>query len=167
MWTAAATILINSRLGDFDWCIHNWYLLLVFAICFTVPIVMMLTLQRITIDLSRDKFESIYLVNNNKNGKDLHSNWNIHPSEIESVKIVKLSQEEKRQYTSARFLFRKYLKVNIKFDHPRYVYVSLYSNHQIKRIVQMLTNNKDNLETLLKNKTIIEYENKNRKLFKF
>ena len=137
MWTIAIIILILGKLGDFDWCVQNWYLVLIFAICIAVPITIILSLQKITIDLSRDKVELFYLVNFKKS--DLHSNWIIYPSEIERVEIVKLSKEEKKKYTSVRFLFSKYLKINLRFGHCKYVYVSHYTNLQIKKIIQMLT----------------------------
>jgi hypothetical protein len=139
MWTTAMVIFITGHMGDFDWCVQNWYLVVTFAICIAVPVTIMLCLQKITIDLSCDMVELFYLVNDNKNERDYNSNWNIYPSEIESIEVVKLSKEEKRRYTSARFLFSKYLKVNMKFGHCKYVYVSHYSNHQIKKIIKMLT----------------------------
>lgn len=142
MWTIAIMILITGQLGDFDWCVENWYLVLAFAICVAVPVTIMLSLQKIYIDLSCDKVSLFYLVNFRKNEKDLHSNWIIYPSEIESISIVKLSNEEKKKYTSARFAFNKYLKINLKFGHCKFVYVSHYSNWQIKKIIQMLTQNK-------------------------
>ena len=141
MWTVATIIFINGHLGDFDWCVKNWYLVVVFAICFAVPVVIMLTLQRISIDLACDKVELFYLVNDRKNERDYSSNWNIYPSEIKSIEVVYLSKEEKRKYTSAKFLFNKYLKINFKYGNYKYVYVSHYSNYQIKRIIEMLTKN--------------------------
>ena len=139
MWTTAIVIFITGNMDDFDWCVQNWYLVVAYAICVAVPVTIMLTLQRITIDLSCDKVELVYLVNDNKNDRDYNSNWNIYPSEIESIEVVKLSKEEKRKYTSARFLFSKYLKVNFKYGHCKYVYVSHYSNSQIRKIKKMLT----------------------------
>lgn len=139
MWTTAIVILITGHFGDSDWRTKNWYLGVIYAICIAVPVTIMLSLQRITIDLSCDKVELFYLVNDNKNERDYNSNWIIYPSEIESIEVVKLSKEEKRRYTSARFLFSKYLKINLKFGHCKYVYVSHYSNNQIKKIIQMLT----------------------------
>lgn len=138
MWTTAIVIFITGNMGDFDWCVQNWYLVVTYAICIAVPVTIMLSLQKMTIDLSRDKVSLFYLVNYRKNDRDLHTNWIIYPSEIESIEIVKLSKEEKRKYTSARFLFSKYLKVNLKFGHIKYIYVSHYSNYQIKKIIQML-----------------------------
>ena len=142
MWTIAIMILINGQFRDFDWRVEKWYLILTFAICVAVPVTIMLSLQTIYIDLSCDKVSLFYLVNFEKNDKDLHSNWIIYPSQIESISIVKLSNEEKKKYTSARFVFNKYLKINLKYGHCKYVYVSHYSNWQIKKIIQMLTSNK-------------------------
>jgi len=139
MWTIAIIIFTKGHLGDFAWCVDNWYIVLAHATCVAVPITIMLSLQRISIDLSCDKVELFYLVNFKRNEKDLNSTWIIYPSEIESIDIVSLSNEEKKKYTSARFIFRKYLKVNLKHGHCKYVYVSHYSNWQIERIIQMLT----------------------------
>lgn len=139
MWTAAIVIFMTGHMGDYDWCVQNWYLVVAFVICIAVPVTIMLSLQKITIDLSCDKVSLFYLVNYRKNDRDLHSNWIIYPSEIESIEIVKLSNEEKRKYTSARFLFSKYLKVNLRLGHSKYIYVSHYSNYQINKIIQMLS----------------------------
>ena len=141
MWTGAIIILINGQFGNSEWIKQNFHLAVLFAICIAVPVTIMLSLPKITIDLSCDKVEIFYLVNDNKNERDYNSNWNIYPSEIESIEVVKLSKEDKRKYTSARFLFSKYLKVNLKFGHSKYVYISHYSNYQINKIIKILTNN--------------------------
>lgn len=141
MWTGAIIILINGQFGNSEWIEQNFHLAVLFAICIAVPVTIMLSLQKITIDLSCDKVEIFYLVNDNKNERDYNSNWNIYPSEIESIEVVKLSKEDKRKYTSARFLFSKYLKVNLKFGHSKYVYITHYSNYQINKIIKILTNN--------------------------
>jgi low affinity Fe/Cu permease len=139
MWTIAIIVFITGQLGDFDWCVKNWYLVVLFAICVAVPVTIMLSLQKMSIDLSADKIDLFYLINYTKNDKDLHSNWIIYPSEIESIEIVKLSKEEKKKYTSARFLFSKYLKIKMKWGHTKYVYISHYSNTQINKIIEMLS----------------------------
>lgn len=142
MWTVALILLIECQFSNFNWLVQNWYLALVFAICFSVPVTMMFCLQKIEINLSHDKVECFYLVNFAKNERDIESNWNIYPSEIESIEVVRLSKEEKRKYTSARFLFNKYLKIIHKYGHCKYVYVSHYSNRQIKKIIKILTQKK-------------------------
>ena len=142
MWTVALILLIECQFSNFNWLVQNWYLALVFAICFAVPVTMMFCLQKIEINLSHDKVECFYLVNFAKNERDIESNWNIHPSEIESIEVVRLSKEEKRKYTSARFVFNKYLKIIHKYGHCKYVYVSHYSKRQIKKIIKILTQKK-------------------------
>lgn len=139
MWTVAIVIFITGRIGDIDWCVENWHLVLVYAVCIAVPFTAMLCLQKVHIDLSCDSVNWFYLVDFRRNDRDMHTNWTMYPSEIESIEIVRLSKEEKRKYTSARFLFNKYLKVNFRFGHSKYVYVSHYSNSQIKRIISILT----------------------------
>lgn len=138
LFTVAIYIFIVVK-GNKGWNDISWYYALICAICIAVPVTIMLSLQKITIDLSCDKVKLFYLVNDNKNERDYNSNWNIYPSEIESIEVVKLSKVEKRKYTSARFLFSKYLKVNLKYGHSKYVYIAHYSNNQIKKIIQILT----------------------------
>lgn len=138
LFTIALHIIVVVK-GDKGWNDIAWYYALICAFCIAIPVIVMFSLQKISIDLSCDKVELFYLVNFEKNSKDLHSNWIIYPSEITSVEIVKLSKEEKKKHTSANFLFNKYLKVNLKFGHSKYLYISHYSNYQIKRIIRLLT----------------------------
>ena len=122
------------------WRDMEWYWVLTFAICVAVPTTWILCgIHKFSIDLACDKVDLFYLVNHNINSKDLLSNWVIYPSEIEKVTVVKLSNEEKRRYTSAKFLFSKYLKIEMKYGHTKYVYVSHYSDRQIQEIIKLLT----------------------------
>lgn len=139
MWAIAIIIFFTGQLGDFEWCVENWHLVLIFAICVAVPVTIMLSLQKILIDLSCDKVNLFYLVNFKSNERDLHSNWIIYPSEVEKISVVKLTKEEKRRYTSAKFLFSKYLKIEMKYGNVKYVYISHYSKWQIKKIIEFLT----------------------------
>ena len=139
MFTVAIYIFIVVK-GDKGWNDISWYHTLICAFCIAVPTTALFCLQKITIDLSCDKVHLFYLVNYRKNDRDLHTNWIIYPSEIESIEVVRLSKEEKRKYTSAKFLFSKYLKINLKYGHCKYVYVSHYSNSQIKKIIHLLSN---------------------------
>lgn len=130
--------------GDKGWNETPWYYTMICAFCVAIPVTIIISLQKITIDLSCDKMELFYLVNFRRNDRDISTNWSIYPSEIESVEVVRLTKEEKREYTSARFLFNKYLKINLRYGHSKYVYVSHYSNSQIKQIIKMLTIKKKN-----------------------
>lgn len=138
LFTIAVYIFVCVK-GDKGWNDISWYYALICAVCIAVPFTAMLCLQKIHIDLSCDSVNWFYLVDFRRNDRDLHTNWTMYPSEIESIEIVRLSKEEKRKYTSARFLFNKYLKVIFRFGHSKYVYVSHYSNYQIKRIISILT----------------------------
>lgn len=141
LFTVAIYIIVVIK-GNNGWNDIPWYYALICAFCIAVSFTMMFCFQKIEINLSHDKVECFYLVNFAKNERDIESNWNIHPSEIESIEVVRLSKEEKRKYTSARFLFNKYLKIIHKYGHCKYVYVSHYSNRQIKKIIKILTQKK-------------------------
>lgn len=114
LFTIAIYIFIAVK-GNKGWNDISWYYVLICALCVASSATIMLSLQKISVDLSSDKVEIFYLVNWKKNDKDLHSNWIIYPSEVESVEIVRLSKEEKKKYTSAKFLFSKYLKGNLRY----------------------------------------------------
>ncbi|MCH5179982.1 MAG: hypothetical protein J1F32_02065, partial [Erysipelotrichales bacterium] len=122
--------------------LNDWYFVVIYALCISIPFTAMFCLQRVTIEPNYDKVDFFYLVNYAKNEKDLNSNWIIYPSEIENISVVKLTNEEKRRYTSARFLFSKYLKVEMRYGHIKYIYVSHYSKNQINKIIKMLSKNK-------------------------
>ena len=128
--------------GDAPWYSVPIHYVIIAATCIAVSVTLVLCMQHVVIDINCDKAEWFYLVNYRINSKDLLSNWVIYPSEIENVTVVKLSKEEKRKYTSARFLFSKYLKVEMKYGHTKYVYVSHYSTCQINQIIHMLTSEK-------------------------
>ena len=124
--------------GDTPWYSVPLHYVLIASTCIAVSVTLMLCMQRVVIDLNCDKVDLFYLVNHNSNSKDLLSNWVIYPSEIEKITVVKLSKEEKRRYTSAKFLFSKYLKIEMKYGHTKYVYVSHYSDRQIQEIIKLL-----------------------------
>ena len=140
MLTIVITILMSGKLENSVPINQKWYCAVIFAFCISFTFCLLFFIQNITIDLNCDKVNIHYLVNYARNDKDLHSNWIIYPSEIEKVSVVKLTKEEKRKYTSAKFLFSKYLKVEMKHGHIKYLYVSHYSNYQIKKIIKMLNN---------------------------
>ena len=136
---SVALCIIVVIKGDTPWYSVPLHYVLIASTCIAVSVTFMLCMQRVVIDLSCDKVDWFYLVNHDTNSKDLLSNWVIYPSEIEKVTVVKLSKEEKRRYTSAKFLFSKYLKIEMKFGHTKYVYVSHYSDRQIREIIKLLT----------------------------
>ena len=138
MYTVSLWIMSWGPLGDLDW---HW--VIVFSVCIAVPTGgILFGIHKCTIDLVSDKVELVYLIRHRVNSRDLLSNWVIYPSEIENVAIVKLSNEEKRKYTSARFLFSKYLKIEMRYGHTKYVYVSHYASFQINQIIHILMSRK-------------------------
>lgn len=139
MLTCALIIMLLGFFESFDSIIKNWYYVVIFAFCISIPVVLIMFIQRVTIDLNCDKADFFYLVNYEKNERDLDTNWIIYPSQIEKISVVKLTKEEKRKYTSARFLFSKYLKIEMEYGNIKYIYISHYSKFQIKKIIKMLT----------------------------
>ena len=48
-----------------------------------------------------------------------------------------LTEEEKQTKVYYKHWFNKYLKINLKYGNPKYVYVGNYSNYQIKKIIKL------------------------------
>ena len=136
-------VYIITVVKEYDnWESIEWYCMLIYASCIAVGLGFWPFLQRIIIDLNCDTVQLLYLVNFNKNDRDMHTNWVFHPSQVEEITIVHLTKEEKKKYTSANFLFSKYLKIKMKYGNEKYVYVSHYSNRQISKIIKLITSNK-------------------------
>ena len=49
----------------------------------------------------------------------------------------KATEEEKQTKVYYKHWFNKYLKINLKYGNPKYVYVGNYSNCQIKKIIKL------------------------------
>lgn len=140
LFSIAIYIIVVIK-GEKPWYSFSWFYTLLAAFCIAIPSGLIFAMHRVTIDLNCDKVDFFYLVNYAKNDKDINSNWFVYPSEIKTISVVKLTKNEKRKYTSARFIFSKYLKVEMKYGHVKYIYVSHYSNKQINKIIKMLTKN--------------------------
>lgn len=67
--------------------------------------------------------------------------WNneIDISEVKKVELIKLTKEEQKKHVGYNHLSNKYLKLDLKYDHPKYVYAGYYSKHQIRNIMQILS----------------------------
>lgn len=76
------------------------------------------------------------------NNIDILWNQNVFISEIETFEIVKLTKEEKQVRVYYKHWFNKYLKINLKYGNPKYIYVGNYSNGQIKKIIKILIKKK-------------------------
>ena len=62
--------------------------------------------------------------------------------DIDSVEIVKLTKEEKKTKVYYKHFRNKYLKINMKKDNPKYVYIGGYSESQIKDICRICSERK-------------------------
>ena len=138
LWPTALIILIKGNFDDLDWVIKNVHWVLIFAICIVLPFIGMFS-TKFTIDLYSDKVILFYVVNLRRNKFDIETNWTFKPSQIENVEVVRLTKEEKKKYTSTKFWFHKYLKIDLNYGSSKYVYVSHYSDKQIKEIIKLLT----------------------------
>lgn len=126
--------------GTREWIDENLYLVLIFAITFTVPINGIRLFRYCVI-----KHDSIYFYyfpfttswKKAFNNIDYLWNQNVSISKIRDIEIVKLTEEEKQTKVYYKHWVNKYLKINLIHDNPKYVYVGNYSNYQIKKIIQI------------------------------
>lgn len=136
----AGMIFYEGRgLNNWEWIKNNVMEVVIFSFCVGIPVGCVFFLPRMTIDLNYNKIDIFYLVNWKKNRLDSDSNWVFYPDQVERVTLVKLSKNDKKKYTSSRFLFHKYLKIEFKFGNVKYLYISPYSKNQINKIIKMLT----------------------------
>ena len=71
--------------------------------------------------------------------------WNseIDINEVKGVELVKLTKEQKEKYVGYNHLFDRYIKVSLNYSNSdKYIYVSIYSKSQIKKIMDLLRNGK-------------------------
>ena len=119
--------------------------LFVFAISFVLPIAGTMMFSSCNIENNNVYFHYFPV---SKTWVELRNNidsrWNQYVliTEIKSIEIVKLTEEEKRTIVYYKHFFNKYLKINMKYGNPKYVYVGNYSNYQIQKILKMLTSHK-------------------------
>lgn len=69
--------------------------------------------------------------------------WNsvINIDEVKCVELVKLTKEQKTKYIGYIHLFNEYIKVSLNNSNSaKYIYVSIYSKSQIKKIINLLNN---------------------------
>ena len=141
--TAITLLFILVTKGTSEWIYTNWYLVLIFAITFMAPIGGTMMFRFCVTNNNSINFHYFPFTtswNNTTNNIDGRWNQNVFISEIESIEIVKLTEQEKQTKVYYKHWFNKYLKINLRCGNPKYVYVGNYSNHQIKEIVKMLTN---------------------------
>ena len=138
--TAVILLFMLVTKGTSEWIYENWYLVLIFAITFMVPIGGTMMLRYFVTNNTSIHFHYFTFTKNwNKAANNIDIRWNqdVIISEIKDIEIVKLTEEEKQTKVYYKHWFNKYLKINLKYGNPKYVYVGNYSNFQIKKIIKL------------------------------
>lgn len=123
-----------------EWIYENWYLVIIFAISVGLSIGGTLLFGYCIFE-----YDTIYFYyfpwgktwEQAVNNIDCRWNQDVLISEIKDIEIVKLTEEEKQTKVYYKHWFNKYLKINMKYGNPKYVYVGNYSNWQIKKIIRL------------------------------
>ena len=138
--TAVMLLFMLVTKGTSEWIYENWCLVLIFAITFMVPIGGTQMLRYCVINNNSVHFHYFTFAKSWKNATnniDIRWNQGVVISEIKDIEIVKLTEEEKQTKVYYKHWFNKYLKINLKYGNPKYVYVGNYSNCQIKKIIKL------------------------------
>lgn len=139
--TAVILLFMLVTKGTNEWIYENWYLVLIFAITFMVPIGGTMLFRFCVIKNDSVHFHYFTFFKSWKNASDnIDIRWNqdIFISEIKDIEIIKLTDEEKQTKVYYKHWFNKYLKINLKYGNSKYVYVGNYSNYQIMKIVKLV-----------------------------
>ena len=137
----ALLIFFFGKLADLEWALKYWYLVILFAIGLMLPIGCTLFLRYTSIS-NNESISFLYFPHGKTweqavNNIDCRWNQDVLISEIKDIEIVKLTEEEKQTKVYYKHWFNKYLKINMKYGNPKYVYVGNYSNWQIKKIIRL------------------------------
>lgn len=138
--TAVILSFVLVTKGTSEWIYENWYLVLIFAITFMVPIDGTLLFRYCVINNNLIHFHYFPFTTSRKkaaNNIDVKWNQNVFISEIKDIEIVKLTENEKQTKVYYKHWFNKYLKINLKYGNPKYVYVGNYSKYQINKIIKL------------------------------
>ena len=129
--------------GTSEWIYENWYIVLIFAITFSVPIGGTIMFRYCVINNNSVHFHYFTFTKSWKNATsniDIRWNQDVVISEIKDIEIVKLTKEEKQTKVYCKHWFNKYLKINLKYGNSKYVYVGNYSDYQIMKIIKLMIN---------------------------
>ena len=138
------SIFVFGKLHDLEWILKYWYLVILFAVGIMLPIGCSLMIRYLSID-NNNSIHFHYFPFTTRwrkavNNIDARWNQDILISEIKDVEIVKLTEGEKQTKVYYRHWFNKYLKVDVKYGQPKYLYVGNYSKKQIDKIIKILKN---------------------------
>ena len=140
------SILLLSLLvtkGTSEWIYKNWYLLVTFAVSFMLSIAGVSLFRYCIFNNNTIYFHYFpFTTSWEKAANNIDARWNqnVLISEIKDIEIVKLTAEDKQTKVYYKHWFNKYLKINLKYGNPKYVYVGNYSNYQIKKIIKLAMN---------------------------
>lgn len=141
--TAVILLFMLVTKGTSEWIYENWYLVLIFAITFMVSIGGTMLFRYCVINNNTMHFHYFPFTtswNKATNNIDIRWNQDITISEVNDIEIVKLTEEEKQTKVYYKHWFNKYLKINMKYGNPKYVYIGNYSNYQIEKIIKLFKN---------------------------
>jgi len=139
---AIVLLFILVTKGTSEWLHENWYLVLIFAITFMLPIGGTILFRYCAINNNSMHFHYFpFTINWQRAANNIDVRWNqdVLISEIKDIEIVKLTEEEKETKIYYKHWFNKYLKINLKHGKSKYVYIGNYANFQIKKIISLLT----------------------------
>lgn len=141
--TSVILLFMLVTKGTSEWIYENWYLVLIFAITFMVPIGGTMMFRYCVINNNSVCFHYFpFTTSWNKAANNIDYRWNqdVLISEIKDIEIVKLTEEEKQTIVYYKHWFNKYLKINLKYGRSKYVYVGNYSKYQIDKIIKLAMN---------------------------
>ena len=123
-----------------SWLYENLHIVILFSVSITVSAISIIFFRHCDIENDFVFFTYFFHLNIKKATDNIDCKWNqmLCISEVKDVEIVKLTEEEKKVKVFYRHWFNKYLKINMKYGNPKYVYVGNYANFQIKKIIKIL-----------------------------
>lgn len=63
--------------------------------------------------------------------------------DIKSVEIKKLTKEDKKNYIGTKFKFNNYLVIQLKNNTTKYMYISMFFNKQVSKLLETIEKGKD------------------------
>ena len=136
------SLLLLLTKGTTGWIYNNWYVVVIFATSFMLPIGATMMFRYCVFNNDSIYFHYFtFAATWEQATENIDIRWNqdVFISEIKDIEIVRLTEEEKQTKVYYKHWFNKYLKINLKYGNPKYVYVGNYSNYQIKKIIKLTT----------------------------
>ena len=128
--------------GVDEWVNKSIHLLVLFALSIVLPMTGISLIRYCLVENELMHFHYFpFTFNWDKASDNIDICWNqdVFIPEVKNVECVKLTGEQKKSKVFYRHWFNKYLKVNLKYGNPKYIYVGNYSDFQIRKIIGILT----------------------------